>query len=258
MAAAKEGIAPVTGIDEVVITFAMLSGRVIGLTPHLEFLREKTDLQDPEVEAILSDLRRMGDEPVRPVIRARAGSASTSRRALIELPQEVTMAAEGFVDQRTCPHLPGPDLGWLSQQRSRATAAGATDALLRTEPGFTCGSLHGAILAFADEVAFVSTHPRTTPSITLGLVLAQLRADGIEIRERPEGLSRSLVQTNETWTVNAVGGVRRVGSWVEYGSAITAASLPVASPVPSAVEMNARLWAAAESVYPASPSDRRL
>lgn len=237
-----------TGIDEVVVTFAMLSSRVIGLTPHLDFLRERARLDDDEIDKILSRLRLMGDDPVRPVIRARDGSASVSRRALVDLPQEATMASEGVIDQRTDPQLPGADIGWLSLQRSRIVAEGATDALLRATPGFTCGSLHGAVISFADDVAFISTHPRTAPSITLGLALEQLRADGIEVRERPEGLSRSLVQTNETWTVNAVGGVRRVGRWIEYGSTVPAASLPLSSVIPSAVEMDARLWANAESV----------
>lgn len=237
------------GIAEVVVTFAMLSGRVIGLTPHLDFLRDKARLDDHEIDGIVTKLREMGDDKVRPVIRARDGSASVSRRPLLDIPAEITMSSEGIVDRRTDPQLPGADLGWLGQQRSRIAADGATDALLRTTPGFASGTLHGAVITFADDVAIVSAHPRTAPSITLGLVLEELRRDGIEVRERAEGLSRSLVHSNETWTVNAVGGVRRVGAWIEYGSAMAAARLPLSSVIPSAVEMDARLWARAESVH---------
>lgn len=235
-------------MPEMIVSLAMRDGRIIGFRRQLGFIAELADLSPEMLDRVTDQVHAMGPGPARAVIRASGGTASVSRRPLIDVSDEVVMSADPVVDQRLHPNVPGADLGWLGQQRTRTAADGSDEALLRVSSGYACAGLNAHIIAFADDVAFVSSHPRTPPSLYVQLVLEVLREEGVEVRHREEGLSRNLLRTNETWTLSPVNGVRRVRAWNEYGTVLQAASLPAHSVIPGAREVDGRLWAAAEKV----------
>ncbi|AWB82355.1 hypothetical protein C3B44_08300 [Corynebacterium yudongzhengii] len=234
--------------DELLLTFALRDGRAIGLNRYLEAIRTCAGVGDEEAASVVEKLAAMCPGPVRPVIRAHAGTMSVSRRPLPASMPEVQVLAEAVPDARVRPAVPGADLGWLNQQLNRVISRGADDALLRITPGLSSQTLSAALVCFAEEQAFVSTHPSTSPSVLVDMLLDELAHAGIPIRHRAEGLSRALMTSNETWTVSAVHGIRRVRGWLEYGSALPAAQLPAGTNVPSAVEMDARMWELAQPV----------
>lgn len=123
-------------------------------------------------------------------------------------------------DPRTEPAVKGPDLDLLTGLRDEAAGAGADEVLLLSPAGAVLeGALTGLLWWRGDALCTPAPGLPVLPSVTRRLLLRLAAERGVEIRHetcRPEALDGL-----ETWTVNALHGIRPVVRWT--GRAMTPA-----------------------------------
>ncbi|AKK10647.1 hypothetical protein [Corynebacterium uterequi] len=235
-------------MNDLIVSFAVRNGRVVGLRRLLSQVSDHGQLSTQTMNLLLRDLKDIAADDVRAIIRARTGEASVSRRPLVPQAPRLVVSANPLKDQRERPNIPGADASWLSTQLQVVTADGAHEGLLHAHDGGIVGALGAALVVVLGDTIAISSHPDTTPSVILDELVDLLRMEGIAIRHLPTGFTLAQLRTNETWLVSPVSGVRRVDSWLEYGTVVPAPHMPPASPVPSAEELNAQLTRVAEPV----------
>ncbi len=116
-------------------------------------------------------------------------------------------------DPRSHPQVKGPDLGVLAVLREQAHAEGADDAVLCASDGSILEAAHSSVVWWRNEILCIPTaESRILPSVTRRLLLerAARRRIGV-IREHMRPAELDAV---ETWTLNALHGIRPVSSWI--------------------------------------------
>lgn len=237
-------------MPEYVTTFAIRGGRAPHFSRQLAWLRDTAALSPQKLTEVRATLQELGADDVRPVIRADQGAVSVSVRSLPALPESHVLDAEPILDRRVQPVFTGPDLGWQNRQLAQLAARGAVEGLLVDEAGAVISAVRSGLLVILPGEVVVSSHPRTPQSVIRNAVLDLLAERGVTVTERPAGLPLSELRVNETWTVGSVNGVRRVTGWREYGSVLTAPTLPddQRGGVPTADEVETHRWAHAEEI----------
>jgi branched-subunit amino acid aminotransferase/4-amino-4-deoxychorismate lyase len=116
-------------------------------------------------------------------------------------------------DPRSNPQVKGPDLGVLAALREQAHAEGADDALLCASDGSILEAAHSSLVWWRNKILCIPTvESRILPSVTRRLILelvARRRTAVIRERMRPAELDAV-----ETWTLNALHGIRPVSNWI--------------------------------------------
>jgi branched-subunit amino acid aminotransferase/4-amino-4-deoxychorismate lyase len=116
-------------------------------------------------------------------------------------------------DPRSHPQVKGPDLGVLAALREQAHAKSADDAVLCAGDGSILEAAHSSLVWWRNEILCIPTaESRILPSVTRRLLLelvARRRISVIRERMRPAELD-----TVETWTLNALHGIRPVSRWI--------------------------------------------
>ncbi|HZK32370.1 MAG TPA: aminotransferase class IV [Corynebacterium sp.] len=238
-------------MTEYVTTFAMRAGRVPHFARQLAWLRDTAAVSPMRLAEVRDQLQELGgSREVRPVIRADQGAVSVSIRPLATFGPENVLDADPIPDHRARPVFTGPDLGWQNRQLALLANRELDEGLLVDESGAVISGVRSSIFVIRPGEVIVPAHPRTTHSVTREAVLALLAERGVTVTARPQGMTIPEVRTNETWTVNAVAGVRQVTGWAEYGSVLTAPTLAEAerSGVPTAAALEVLRWDQAETV----------
>ena len=237
-------------MPEYVTTFAMREGRAPHFSRQLAWLRDTAALSPQKLTEVRATLQELGADDVRPVIRADQGAVSVSIRSLPALPESHVLDAEPILDRRTHPVFTGPDLGWQNRQLAQLAKRGAVEGLLVDDSGAVMSAVRSTLMVVRPGEVLVPAHPRTPQSVTGTAVVDLLAELGVTVTPRPDGLRISELRTHETWTVGSVIGVRRVTGWREYGSVLTAPSLPEdqRGGVPTAEDVEAHRWAHAEEI----------
>jgi branched-subunit amino acid aminotransferase/4-amino-4-deoxychorismate lyase len=182
------------------------------LLPHLD---------SENVESFLSQVRLALPSEGRwfPRIEAHAGpqvQLALWLRPAPELKRQTSLWVATEPDARRQPEVKGPDLPALAALRERASQAGADDALLSAPDGTVLEAAHSAIVWWRGETLCVpDAEGSMLPSVTRTLLLGLASGEGIPvIRER---LSAVDLQAHETWTLNALHGIRPVPTWLGTG-----------------------------------------
>lgn len=234
-----------------VSTFLMRDGRVANLEAHLNRLREETTYNPELVDEVRVKLREAGPGIFRPTIRVGRTTVSVELHPAIMPAEEITVNAEGILDQRRHPTRKGPDFGWQFRHLNMLRHSGADAGLLIDERGNVISGVFSTVLFLnhRDGTVNVSAHPRASESITLEAALEILTEAGLKVVEHPEGLTMLQLRSNETWLLSSMEGVRKVTGWMEYGSVLAPSSInaPRLS-APTHGEINQRLWERAGEV----------
>lgn len=128
-----------------------------------------------------------------------------------------------FPDPRNSPYAKGPDISLLEDLRARARADHDCDeVLLVDDQGFAVESATSSLLWWKDETLCVA-HPELAqlPGVTTSLIQAEAHRRSISVAFRRSWAAD--LAGHEVWLVNALHGIRRVGSW---------SGLPATSPAP--------------------------
>ncbi|MGQ4515378.1 aminotransferase class IV [Streptomyces sp. DW26H14] len=117
-------------------------------------------------------------------------------------------------DRRGHPLVKGPDLDWLADVRSAAQRRGADEAVLLSADGRLVEGTTTSLLWWQGDTLYAPDAERLDllPSVTREAVLRLATASGTPVAHacpRPEDLAGL-----ETWTVNALHGIRPVREWV--------------------------------------------
>jgi branched-subunit amino acid aminotransferase/4-amino-4-deoxychorismate lyase len=111
-------------------------------------------------------------------------------------------------DQRTCPHIKGPDLPYLSALRNAAVAVGAEEAVLLSPDGKVLEGATTSILWWRGETLCAPPPDAPVlPSVTRAGLLAGGHPVTFEYATPAE------LASLKVWAVNALHGVRQVTSW---------------------------------------------
>ncbi|MGP4024128.1 aminotransferase class IV [Actinomadura sp. 3N407] len=208
----------------VVDSWLVAEGRVRGLPMHgRRFLRACAEtvpeLPPATVQCFLDAVRRWLPAHGRWFPRIEAYRGPEPRLALWPRPApepgagEVTLWIPPDPDPRLWPTVKGPDLRVLAGLRKRAEAAGADDALLYDGGGTILETAHSALVWWrGDELCVPEAGLPVLPSVTrahlerlAGCWRCPVRSERVDLAELP-GL--------ETWTLNALHGLRPVRAWV--------------------------------------------
>lgn len=230
-------------------TFLMCDGRVANLDVHLKRLQEETSFDPELVREIRVKLREAGPGVFRPLIRVGKTTATVELHPSVMPAEEVTVDAEGILDQRRHPTRKGPDFGWQIRHLNMLRHSGSDAGLLIDDRGYVISGVFSAVLFLEDGTVNISAHPRATDSITLDAVLEMLTEAGLPVVEHPEGFTMPQLRSNETWLLSSVEGVRKVTGWLEYGSVLPQRNAnPPRMGAPTHREINQRLWEQAGEV----------
>lgn len=121
-------------------------------------------------------------------------------------------------DTRTNPAMAGPDLDWLTNQRARAVAAGADEAVLLSGDGHVREGAATAILWWdGDTLCAPPDDGALMPSVTRELLLDAACAAGVGVS--PRAAAPAELDGLEVWAVNALHGIRPVTAWTGAGIA---------------------------------------
>lgn len=201
-------------------------GAVRGLELHEARFRESCTrllpkLESQVLERFFCDVRHSLPREGRwfPRIEAQAGpkpQLALWLRAAPELAEMTRLWVPGEPDARRQPLVKGPDLPALALLREKASLAGADDALLSARDGTVLEAAHSAIVWWRGETLCVpEAQDAILPSVTRALLLGIAGREGIEVRE--ERVSIADLQDLETWTLNALHGIRPVSAWLTAG-----------------------------------------
>lgn len=231
--ALERGVEP-AGQPLVADSWLVADGRARALLLHEQRFRESCarmapDLDTGTVSAFLRSVRPVLPRTGRwfPRIELRSAQAPELAVWLRPAPEpaaNTVLWISPTPDPRCQPQVKGPDLAVLASLRDTARVEGADDAVLRHGDGSVLEAAHSALVWWRrDVLCMPADESRTLPSITRRLVvdLAERRGIGV-IREqmRPDEFDAV-----ETWTLNALHGIRSVTGW------ITATGLSKSQPV---------------------------
>jgi branched-subunit amino acid aminotransferase/4-amino-4-deoxychorismate lyase len=117
-------------------------------------------------------------------------------------------------DQRTCPHIKGPDLAYLSALRDTAVAAGADEAVLLSPEGTIREGTTTSILWWRGRTLCAPPPAATLlPSITREIILNTATTRAIPVHF--EHATPADLQKLQVWAVNALHGIRPVTTWLK-------------------------------------------
>jgi branched-subunit amino acid aminotransferase/4-amino-4-deoxychorismate lyase len=212
-----------SGHPSVVDSWLIVDGRLRALELHEErFRRSCAQLLPSLSESTLSDflLAVRSTLPYTgrwfPRVEAYADSDPELMLWLRPAPNQMSSIAlwvPPHPDPRTSPYIKGPDLGVLAAFREQARAEGADDALLCTTDGRALETAHAALVWWREEtLCLPALELPTLPSVTRTLLVELARRRGIEVIH--EHCDVAELYTLETWTVNALHGIRRVSRWL--------------------------------------------
>ncbi|AJK68255.1 aminotransferase class IV [Corynebacterium marinum] len=224
-------------------TFLMRDHRVANLDAHLARLREETSFDPGMVDEVRTQLREAGNGIYRPLVRVGSTTVTVELHPSIMPAEEITVDAEGILDQRRHPTRKGPDFGWQIRHLNMLRHSGSDAGMLIDQRGNVISGVFSAILFLREGTVNISAHPRASDSITLDAALEMLTDAGLSVVEHPEGLTMPQLRGNETWFLNSVEGVRKVTGWREYGSVLAPRNLnPPRMGAPTHREINQRMW----------------
>ncbi|MFI6294962.1 aminotransferase class IV [Nonomuraea sp. NPDC050790] len=235
---AGSGLVPVAdrppGEPAVVDSWLVADERVRDLPLHEErFLRASTellpDLPAAAVHDFLDAVRRWQPGHGRWFPRVEAYAGARPRLALWPRPapepdgEEVTLWIPPGPDPRRHPTVKGPDLRVLAALRERARELGADDALLHDRAGTALESAHSALVWWRGGTLCVPAGDLPVlPSVTR-IHLERLAACW-RVPVRRERISVTELTELETWSVNALHGLRPVRAWVDAAGRTRAAA----------------------------------
>jgi branched-subunit amino acid aminotransferase/4-amino-4-deoxychorismate lyase len=129
------------------------------------------------------------------------------------LAQSIRLWVPPEPDQRTCPHIKGADLAYLSALRDTAIAAGADEAVLMSPGGTVREGTTTSILWWRDEVLCAPPPDDTLlTSVTRAVLLETAAARAIPVTF--EHATPAELTSLQVWAVNALHGIRPVTSWL--------------------------------------------
>ncbi|WP_018297613.1 hypothetical protein [Corynebacterium lubricantis] len=216
-----------------VFTFVVRDGAAVDLDTYLKAIAAH-GVSHPTMNLLRLRLAQVSGTR-RAVIEVANGNASLSLRPLVSQPSEITVDSAGVLDKRSSPARRGADLGWQHNLQMLTTA---DDGMLVDESGAVVSSFIAPFVMIRDGAAFLSAHPRTTPSIALDTVESILKKQGVEIRTLEKGFTRQELMQNETWVVSSLYGASLVTGWLEYGGIVPARSHINRMGVPTHREVN--------------------
>ncbi|MEU8119208.1 aminotransferase class IV [Spirillospora sp. NPDC049024] len=116
-------------------------------------------------------------------------------------------------DPRTRPLVKGPDLRVLAALRERAKAVGADDAVLYESGGTVLETAHSALVWWrGDELCVPDAGLAVLPSVTRTHLERLAECWRFTVRQEKADLSE--LPGLETWTLNALHGLRPVRAWI--------------------------------------------
>ncbi|MGH3169658.1 MAG: aminotransferase class IV, partial [Trebonia sp.] len=119
-------------------------------------------------------------------------------------------------DGRKHPDVKGPDLDWLGDRRQAAVTAGADEAVLVSPGGHVLEGATTSILWWrGDTLCAPAEDGRILPGTTRAILLDAARSCGVRVIF--ESAVPASLDGLETWTVNALHGIRPVTAWVNAG-----------------------------------------
>ena len=204
-------------------SFLVSEGRVRGLELHRErFLAAVAEAGGPDgadafLDAAVAALPRTGD--AFPRLELTAGGLRLRLRPAPPRGRTVVLWTSP-VDPRRTPERKGPDIARLALLRSRATAAGADEAVLLDGDGAVVDGASSAVLWWLGDALVVP--PASSPrvwSVTARTVSVLAGALGVDVIEAPA--EPTDLEGREVWTANALHGLRLATSWIE-GPALAA------------------------------------
>lgn len=232
----------------VTTSFLMVDGHVRNFTGHMDRL------------AAAAPITAQFDEPIRAKLRAAKGQAicavtvennhfSVETRPARPIKPTITVDIHGHRDERSQPTVKGVDSAWQDRASATSRRQGADEGLLIDESGKVIGAVNASLFVLQGSMVFHSTHPRHLPSVLEGPILDYLRLRGASSKARAEGFDINELRAAEVWLIDSLNGIRRVNSWLEYGSALQVSEVrPVAAFIPTFSEVNAHLWESAEEI----------
>ena len=208
-------------------SWLLREGRVRGYGRHRErFLRACGESGGPGPRRLVefwqdvtAALPRTGEWFPRVELAAGSPELRLRLRHAPPLGTEVRLLSAGQLDPRTLPRRKGPDLDALARIRTRASEAGAQEAVLVTPGGVVLEAATAGVLWWEDDTLCLPP-PRLPllPGVTAGLVQERAVRSGIRVAHRERTLAE--LEGREVWLVNALHGIRPVTGWT--GSAVTA------------------------------------
>ena len=190
-----------------VFTFVVTEGSVIDAPEYAAALRN-LGVSAAELNRLRVKLSLVGGTR-RAIIEVSAGLASLTLRPFSPTPDEITVDSSPLRDERTHPHVFGPDLGW---QRFTLASLPAHEGLLVDASSRVPQAITAPFVTVAmdgSSSVTVSGHPATTPSIALDGVLDILAWRGAHVVTAPEGFRVNELMSRETWVVDPVHGDRK-------------------------------------------------
>jgi|HubBroStandDraft_6_1064221.scaffolds.fasta_scaffold159263_2 branched-subunit amino acid aminotransferase/4-amino-4-deoxychorismate lyase len=248
--------APPTPAPLVADSWLMVNGGVRALHMHEErfchsCLRLLPKLDSTILASFLDQVRRALPRDGRWFPRMEAHSGEDPKLALWlrEAPkpgQQTRLWVSNEPDPRRAPQVKGPDLAALAALREKAFLAGADDALLTDADGTVLEAAHSTVVWWRGESLCLPDTKEVLPSVTCGLIVEIAQRRGVTVIR--EQVSTAELRGLETWTLNALHGIRPVSAWYEDGEPQLAQLAPV----------RAREWSAAlaEMVLPIDESPR--
>ncbi|MFF7274487.1 aminotransferase class IV [Streptomyces griseorubiginosus] len=194
-------------------------GRVRGLDRHRErFVRSCGQSAGPPSYRLLEFWAAMTDALPRsgawfPRVELTPRQVRLRLRPAPPLGTEIRVWAAGQSDPRTVPRRKGPDLDALAAVRSRATGAGADEAVLVGPTGVVLEAATASVLWWEDDTLCLPP-PRlpVLPGVTVALVQERARREGVRVAHRARTLPE--LSGREVWLVNALHGIRPVVNWI--------------------------------------------
>ena len=188
------------------------------------------DLPPATVHAFLDAVRRRLPAHGRWFPRIEAYGGPRPRLALWPRPApapgtaEVTLWIPPGPDPRVRPTVKGPDLRVLAGLRDRAEAAGADDAVLYDGGGTVLEAAHSALVWWrGDDLCVPEAALPVLPSVTRTHLERLAACWRFTVREERVDLSE--LPWLETWTLNALHGLRPVRAWIGADGRSTAAKV---------------------------------
>ncbi|MGP6174956.1 hypothetical protein [Corynebacterium sp. A21] len=225
----------------VTFDFMVRDRRVAHFGAILETLRMRRSFTPAHEAQLRAALTGANSGTHRVLVSTRPGNFTIEFRPVEDYSDELIMDAAGTRDQRAHPTLPGPDRGWQSRQLTELRRRGAGESLLLDESGQVISAIASPLLLLEGANVHSSAHPLATPSVMLEDIVSHLVDQGLQLIDVPMGFSMPLLRRGEVWVLDAVGGVRKVSGWLEYGSILEVRPLPQRIP-PTHLAVEAWRW----------------